>query len=58
MEMSCQNVRANLGPFVPVCGARYPVAAHPGLGEAPPEEPFQGSRAQLWYQELVEAYTP
>jgi hypothetical protein len=58
METSWQNLRANLDPFVSVCGVRRPVVAHPGLREAPHEGQFQGSRAQVWHQELVEAYTP
>lgn len=52
-----QNLRANLDLFVSVCGVRCPVAAHPDLGEAPHEGQIQGSRAQVWHQELVEAYT-
>jgi hypothetical protein len=33
METSCQNIHANFGPFVSVCGVCCAAAAHPGLEE-------------------------
>jgi hypothetical protein len=46
MEMSSQNVRANLGPLRPEYGVHYLAAARPHLEEARHEGQYLENRAQ------------